>query len=74
MRTQLVGATLSILLTGSSLSACSTSPTRQQVGIGTGAVVGGVLGHAVTDGSVLGTAGGALVGGVVGNEVTKSKK
>lgn len=55
------------------LSACSTSPTRQQVGIGTGAVVGGVAGHVLTGGSTLGTVGGAAVGGVVGNEVTKRK-
>ncbi len=74
MPTRLIAATMFILLAGSSLSACSTSPSRQQIGIGTGAVVGGVLGHAVTDGSALGTAGGALVGGVVGNEVTKPKK
>lgn len=55
------------------LSACGT-PTRQQVGVGTGAVVGGVLGNAVTDGSTLGTVGGAAVGGVIGHEVTKPKK
>lgn len=55
------------------LGACGT-PSRQQVGIGTGAVVGGVLGNVVTDGSTLGTVGGAAVGGVVGNEVAKRKK
>lgn len=55
-------------------SACSTSPTRQQVGIGTGAVAGGVLGNVLTNGSTVGTVGGAVVGGVVGNEVTKPKK
>ncbi|WP_026076045.1 glycine zipper 2TM domain-containing protein [Noviherbaspirillum massiliense] len=56
-----------------SLSACSTSPSRQQVGIGTGAVAGGVLGHVLTDGSTLGTVGGAAAGGLIGNEVTKRK-
>jgi osmotically inducible lipoprotein OsmB len=55
-----------------SLAACA-SPTRQQVGIGTGAVVGGVAGHALTGGGALGTVGGAAVGGVIGNEVTKHK-
>ena len=55
------------------LSACSSSPTRQQVGVGTGAVVGGVAGNVLTGGSTLGTVGGAAVGGVVGNEVTKPK-
>lgn len=52
------------------LTACTTSPTRQQVGIGTGAVLGGVAGN-VLGGGVLGTVGGAAVGGVIGNEVTK---
>lgn len=54
----------------SALTACGT-PTRQQVGVGTGAVLGGVAGSAVTGGSTLGTLGGAAVGGVIGNEVTK---
>lgn len=61
------------LTLASSLAACGT-PTRQQVGIGTGAAVGGVAGHAVTGGSTLGTVGGAAVGGVIGNEVAKPKK
>lgn len=56
-----------------SLTACGT-PTRQQVGIGTGAVLGGIAGSAVTDGSTIGTLGGAAVGGVIGNEVAKKKK
>lgn len=56
------------------LSACSTPPTRQQMGIGTGAVVGGVVGNAVSGGGALGTLGGAAVGGVIGNEVTKPHK
>lgn len=55
------------------LSACGT-PNRQQVGIGTGAVLGGVVGNVVTDGSTLGTVGGAAVGGVLGNEVAKPKR
>jgi len=55
------------------LSACSTPPTRQQMGIGGGAVLGGVLGNIATDGSTLGTVGGAAIGGVIGNEVTKKK-
>jgi osmotically inducible lipoprotein OsmB len=54
----------------STLTACGT-PTRQQLGTGTGAVLGGVAGHAVTGGSTLGTVGGAAVGGVIGSEMTK---
>lgn len=63
---------ISALAFASGLSACSTSPTHQQVGVGTGAVVGGVAGHVLT-GSTLGTVGGAAVGGLIGNEVTKPK-
>jgi osmotically inducible lipoprotein OsmB len=59
------------LALASSLSACGTSPTRQQVGTAGGAVAGGVLGNVLTNGSTLGTVGGAAVGGVVGNQVTK---
>jgi osmotically inducible lipoprotein OsmB len=62
-----------VALFGVGITGCSTAPTRQQVGIGTGAVVGGVLGNVLTEGSTLGTVGGAAVGGVVGNEVSKKK-
>jgi osmotically inducible lipoprotein OsmB len=62
----------SAITLASALSACGT-PNRQQVGIGTGAVLGGVAGHMITDGSTLGTVGGAAIGGVVGNEVSKKK-
>ena len=63
-----------VISVGIGVAGCSTYPTCQQLGIGTGAVVGGVLGNVVTDGSTLGTVGGAAVGSVVGNEVSKSKK
>lgn len=53
------------------LAACDTSPTRQQIGTGTGAVIGGVAGSVLTDGSTLGTVGGAAAGGIIGHEVTK---
>lgn len=53
------------------LAACDTSPTRQQIGTGTGAVIGGVAGNVLTDGSTLGTVGGAAAGGLIGHEVTK---
>jgi osmotically inducible lipoprotein OsmB len=57
----------------SALTACGT-PNRQQVGIGAGAVLGGVAGNVITNGSTLGTVGGAAVGGVIGNEVSKKKR
>lgn len=66
-------ASLACVAALAGMAACSTSPTRQQVGIGTGAVLGGVVGNAVTD-NALGTIGGAAVGGVIGNEVTKPHK
>lgn len=54
-----------------SLGACTNTPTRHKVGTVGGAVVGGVVGHTVSDGSTLGTVGGAALGGFIGHEVTK---
>ncbi len=71
MRASLMSIIGAITL-ASTLAACGT-PTRQQVGVGTGAVLGGVAGHVLTDGSTLGTVGGAAVGGVIGNEISKKK-
>jgi len=65
-----IAGTISLAFT---LAACGT-PTRQQVGIGAGAVLGGMAGSAVTNGSTIGTVGGAAVGGMVGNEVAKKKR
>ena len=65
-----IAGTLALAL---SITACGT-PTRQQVGIGAGAVLGGMAGSAITDGSTIGTVGGAAVGGVIGNEVSKKKR
>jgi osmotically inducible lipoprotein OsmB len=73
MNSRILMSMASALTLASVLSACGT-PTRQQVGIGTGAALGGVAGHILTDGSTLGTVGGAAVGGLVGNEVSKPKK
>lgn len=69
---QLMKTTSAIFL-ASTLAACG-SFSRQEVGIGTGAIVGGVAGHAITGGSTLGTVGGAAVGGVIGNEMAKPKR
>ena len=54
----------------SALAGCGT-PSRQTLGTGTGAVLGGVAGHSVTGGSTAGTVGGAALGGVVGHELSK---
>lgn len=48
-----------------------TSCTNREMGTAGGAVVGGVVGNAVTGGSALGTAAGAVGGAVIGNQVTR---
>ena len=55
-------------------SGCATwdGMSRADQGTAAGAVVGGVVGNAVTDGA-LGTIGGAVVGGAVGREVGKNR-
>lgn len=55
-------------------SGCATWDNMSSADKGTaaGAVVGGVVGNAVTDGA-LGTIGGAVVGGAVGREIGKSR-
>ena len=73
MHTPPLISAVAALVLASVLSACGT-PSRQQVGIGTGAVLGGAAGHVVTGGSTVGTVGGAAVGGIIGNEMTKPKK
>jgi len=73
MNTRSLVSIIGTLTLASALSACGT-PSRQQVGVGAGAVLGGVAGNVLTNGSTLGTVGGAAVGGVVGNEVVKTKK
>ena len=52
------------------LTGCSTPLTNQQIGTGTGAVLGGAAGSAL-GGGTLGTVGGAAAGAVIGNEVGK---
>lgn len=56
------------------LSACSSPPTRQQLGVGSGAVLGGVVGNVLTGGSTAGTIGGAAAGGIIGHEMTKPRR
>jgi osmotically inducible lipoprotein OsmB len=73
MNTHSVASIIGTITLASTLAACGT-PNRQQVGIGAGAVLGGVAGNVITDGSTLGTVGGAAVGGVIGNEISKKKK
>lgn len=62
--------TLLTILSLSFLVGC-TPDQRQDLGIASGAVVGGVIGNAVSNGNPVATVGGAVVGGVIGNELTQ---
>jgi osmotically inducible lipoprotein OsmB len=64
--------TISIaLLIALSVAGCATVPKRD-VGLGVGALAGGVAGSALTGGSGWGTAIGAVGGGVAGYHVGKT--
>ena len=54
------------------LVACSSPPTRQEIGIASGAVVGGVVGSVFTGGSTIGTAAGAAGGALVGRQIANT--
>ena len=56
------------------LAACNSNPSRQEIGMVGGAVVGGIVGSAVTGGSTVGTVGGAAAGGYIGNRIAKEMK
>lgn len=57
------------MLAAISLAACSANPTKREVGTVSGAVVGGIVGSALTGGSGIGTIGGAAAGSYVGNRI-----
>ena len=62
--------TLAAALTGAlALGGCAHGPSRQQVGIGAGAVAGGAVGNMLFGGPV-GTVGGAAAGALLGNELS----
>jgi osmotically inducible lipoprotein OsmB len=67
-----ISAALAAIIAAGTLAGCENM-TRQEKAVATGAVVGGVAGSALTDGSAVGTVGGAVAGGVVGNEVAKRR-
>ena len=65
--------TLAVALTGAlALGGCAHGPSRQQVGIGAGAVAGGAVGN-VLFGGPIGTVGGAAAGALVGNKVGEDR-
>ena len=57
------------VLAALSLSACTTNPSKQEIGTVSGAIIGGVVGSALTGGSGVGTIGGAAAGGYLGNRI-----
>lgn len=68
---QTIGA---VVLGCALLTSCSTSPTKQQVGLVTGGVAGAAIGSLFGGGSgkVVTTAVGAVGGALVGSEIGKS--
>lgn len=57
------------ILAAATLAACSSNPTKQEIGTVGGAVVGGIIGSALTGGSGAGTVGGAAAGSYIGNRI-----
>jgi surface antigen len=53
------------------LAACGPNANKADVGLGSGAVIGGVIGNQFGrgDGKILGTVAGAFIGGVIGHDI-----
>ena len=67
----LIAALLALTL----LTACETyEPSKQDIGMATGAILGGVLGHQIGGGSgrTVATIGGAALGGFVGSRIGRN--
>jgi surface antigen len=63
-----------VLCVSVAVAACGPNgPNKADVGLGTGAVLGGVVGNQFGkgDGKILATVAGALIGGVVGHDIGK---
>ena len=65
----LIAASLALLL-----GACESNPSKENIGMVSGAVVGGVLGHQIGHGSgnAIATIGGAALGGFIGNRIGRN--
>ena len=65
---------VSTLLALAFLGACDSNPSKEDMGMVTGAVLGGVLGHQVGHGSgnAIATIGGAALGGYLGSRVGRN--
>ena len=66
-RKHIVTALLALLFLG----ACESNPSKEDIGMATGAVLGGVLGHQIGSGSgnTIATIGGAALGAFVGSRI-----
>ena len=73
-RKHLLAALIAALFAPSLLSACDTPPSKQDIGMATGAIVGGVIGHQIGGGSgqTVATIGGAALGGFVGSSIGRN--
>jgi surface antigen len=62
------------LLALSFLAACDSNPSKEEIGMATGAVLGGVIGHQFGSGSgnTIATIGGAALGAFVGSRIGRS--
>jgi surface antigen len=67
---KVIAATLALAL----LAACESQPTKEDIGMATGAVLGGVIGHQIGGGSgkTVATIGGAALGAFVGSRVGRN--
>lgn len=61
------GAVALVFLLG--LSGCTSNPSKQDLGLVSGAVIGGIVGSTLTGGSDVGTVGGAAAGGYLGSRI-----
>jgi surface antigen len=63
----LIAATLAALF----LAACESNPSKEDIGMVSGAVLGGVIGHQIGGGSgnTIATIGGAALGGFIGSRI-----
>lgn len=61
-------------LAATMLAACESQPSKEDIGMATGAVLGGVLGHQVGRGAgqTVATIGGAALGGFLGSRVGRN--
>jgi surface antigen len=67
---RVIAATLALTV----LAACETPPSKEDIGIATGAVLGGVIGHQIGGGAgqTVATIGGAALGAFVGSRVGRN--